>query len=121
MCSLSLEKAEMSYFGQSSNPDEDGGSDCSVRSDIFHLGSSDGEGANETSSPFVNLTVDEKLLKPLYDGAGLTVFGSYSLLLQYSLKHGLTKRSFADPPPSRQHAPSNEWFNGLLIQGEKFF
>lgn len=73
----------------------DGSSDVDIESNLdldsdesaTGLGSSE----SETSPSFVNLSPDDRFLKPLYDGAKLSVFESYSLFLQYSLRYSLTK------------------------------
>ena len=39
---------------------------------------------------------DDSFSRPLYEGAKLSVFESYLSLLQYSLRHGLTKQASSD-------------------------
>lgn len=111
------------------------GSDFSIQSDIFddseggvdesehtHDGVIDvkSDSEDQTSSPFVNITIDERFLKPLYDGAKLTVLESYSQLLQYSLCHSLTKRAFSDLLKLvGTHLPTGSMVS--LYKVEKFF
>ena len=68
----------------------------------------------------MNLSPDDRFLKPLYDGAKLSVFESYSLLLQYSLRHSLTKLAFSDLLQLvGQHLPTGSMAS--LYKVKKFF
>ena len=92
-------------FDVSDDGDLDVSGDYSIRSDVFESSSVSAATGNDlpsestvedTNSPFAEMNVDKSFLEPLYVGANLTVFESYSLLLQYSLRHGLTKQAFSD-------------------------
>ena len=110
LCSLSLDDGESTDFSFSSDccdsveENVESGSDYTVRSDLFDDRDADfdlsqelsDEETCETSYPVADIRINESFKKPLYDGADLTVFESYSLLLQYSLRHGLTKRAFSE-------------------------
>lgn len=98
LCSLSIDETDIPM------DDRDHGestSEYSVRSGVFDTDnlsstSQDAEANDDTSPGFNGANVDERFMEPLYRGAGLSVFESYSLLLKYSLQHTLTKQAFSD-------------------------
>ena len=57
------------------------------------------DGANESTdcptTPVCDDAVDP-LHQPLYDGADLTLWETYMLLMQHSVRHSLTRRAFGD-------------------------
>ena len=42
------------------------------------------------------MNIDEALYQPLYEGAKLSILDSYFQLMQFSLRHSLTKQAFSD-------------------------
>ena len=98
-------------------------SDFSICSDIYETGLNSSYAAsdeNDITSSFANFSLDDKFLKPLYDGAKLSVFESYSLLLQHSLRRSLTKRAFSDLLQLvGQHLPTGSMAS--LYKVKKFF
>ena len=107
LCTLSTEESELNdlslgynslYSDVGGGGDLDGNSEYSLRSDVFNDDSdpSDDDGQTNAGCTFYDISVDESFLQPLYDGAKLTVFESYTLILQYSLRHGLTKKAFGE-------------------------
>ena len=60
------------------------------------LDSSSGEGTTSSQQPTSASPTTEPLNQPLYDGAHMTLWDTYLLLMQHSLRHNLTKRAFSD-------------------------
>jgi hypothetical protein len=54
------------------------------------------DGKDEVEDRFHGVNVDEALFKPLYEGAKLSILDSYFQLMQFSLRHSLTKQAFSD-------------------------
>ena len=54
------------------------------------------DGKDKVEDCFHGINVDETLLEPLYEGANLSVLDSYFQLMQFSLRHSLTKQAFSD-------------------------
>jgi len=54
------------------------------------------EAEEDISIGTCSVSVSKKLLTPLFDSSNLTTFDSRLMLLQYSLKHSLTKVAFED-------------------------
>lgn len=52
--------------------------------------------SNRSSDEVGDRVTSDCLNQPLYDGADLTVWETYLLLMQHSLRHNLTKRAFSD-------------------------
>lgn len=70
--------------------------------------------------PSTPRNIDSTFHQPLYDGAKLTVFDSYLSLMQYSLRHGLTKQAFIDLLGLvGRHIPTNSIV--FLYKLRKFF
>ena len=96
---FSVQSDALELLSESEGGSLDHDSDYSVLSDLLESDDSSANldlGENDSDTSFANISVDGRFLEHLYDGAKLTVFESYSLLLQYSLRHGLTKRAFSD-------------------------
>ena len=61
------------------------------------LDSSSGEDTPYSSQQHTSASpTTDPLDQPLYDGAQMTVWDTYLLLMQHSLRHNLTKRAFSD-------------------------
>ena len=82
---------------------------------------------NSTSTPTKSPNfpgLPSEFLHPLYDGADLNVIDSYLLLLQYSLRHSLTKKAFSELiqlvsvhlPSASKSAESLHKLKGIFIK-----
>ena len=65
---------------------------CSLDSDSTEVD----DATNDGDDRYAHLNLDDTFHRPLYEGAKLTVFESYLHLMQYSLRHGLTKQASSD-------------------------
>ena len=69
-------------------------------------------------------SIDSCFLEPLYPGADLSIFESYLLLLQFSLRHSLTKKAFEELlcligshlPPNAKAATSLHKLKKLFLE-----
>ena len=69
---------------------------------------------------FPTLNIENSFHQPLYEGAGLTIFESYLSLMQFSLRHGLTKHASSNLLTLvGEHLPSNSMVS--LYKLRKFF
>lgn len=71
-------------------------SSCSLDSDSTEVDDSDGSYRSTSDDDDAHLNCDDIFQRPLYEGAKLTVFESYLHLMQYTLRHGLTKQASSD-------------------------
>ena len=91
----SLTTSFSDYTSFSSITDDDG--DANISSDSFGEGAADAD-----SNPAVQERCEptapdsEPMNQPLYDGTDITVWDSYMLLMQHSLRHCLTRQAFSD-------------------------
>ena len=70
--------------------------------------------------PFHGININETLYQPLYEGANLSVLDSYFQLMQFSLRHSLTKQAFSDLlNVIGLHLPTNPTMSAYRLK--KFF
>lgn len=65
-------------------------------SDDNELGAGPEKSNDECTTPPSTSECADPLCQPLYDGAEVTIYDSYLLLMQHSLRHCLTKQAFGD-------------------------
>ena len=73
---------------------EDDHSSGDSTSDSQSLPTDGGESSEEEADPFTRLEIHQSFYQPLYVGASLTILESYLKLIQFSLRHSLTKHAF---------------------------
>ena len=95
--SCSSDEVESSFSSHSSDEVE---SSFSSRSSDEVESSFSSRSSDEVESSFSSCLNDnvatDSLNQPLYDGTDLTVWDTYLVLMQHSLRHNLTKRAFSD-------------------------
>lgn len=96
ICSFSENESEMLYSDSTSLPDPQQTRTCNTEDDIESDIESDYDD-DITESDVNEATVDGKdTSAPIYEGAEVTIFESYILAFQFSVRHSLTKKAFSE-------------------------
>ncbi len=69
----------------------------------------DSDKEEQTFQDHIFGTIDRCFFQPLYPGASISIFDSYTLVCQSALKHSLTRKAFEELFKLASSSPTTRW------------